>query len=497
MENFSTKKRLMANAGFMTCSRAAMVLACVAVTSPAIAQTVDSLYGSQAATTDSDNLLLPTDTNATTTTQSQATGATSATTATAQSDDLPLLEEIGNKRATAASRLNTRTTAVDGTRTSSIPEETAPGIRVGTFTFNPSLRQSLGYETNRSGGTSSSRSYLETELKGALTSNWSRHQLKVNGSGTFQKNLTGTGSADPAWSIDAELRLDATRDTTLTLTGAYNFAHESATDPNSVSGASTQSGVHKLSGGIKAEQRFGRLKGSLSATVARSIYGPATFANGTVLYQGDHNANTAGLALRLGYEIAPAFAPFVEGSVSRTSYDLGTDSSGYARNSRSWGLRAGFESDLGEKMKGEVSAGYKKTDFQDSRLASIAALTADASLTWSPLEGTDVNLGLSTDVNPSTSAGTSGYVSRAFTASLSQQVTRRLVARLTGGLTDNRYPASSASSNMMSWTAGAGFTWRASRYLDVTGNLNWQYDKYASGSDYQSTSFIAGVEIKR
>ncbi len=486
----------MTNAGFVTCSRAALVLACAAIAVPASAQTaVDSLYGSQTTTTDSESLLLPSDANATA--QSEAIGSTSTTAATTQTDDLLLTEEIGNTRATAASRLNMPTTSVDGTRTSSIPDDTAPGVRVGTFTFNPSLRQSLGYETNRSGGTSSGRSYLETELKGALTSNWSRHQLKVNGSGTFQKNLTGTGSADPTWSLDAELRLDAARDTTLTLTGAYKFAHESATDPNSVSGASTQSGVHTFSGGIKAEQQFGRLKGSLSANVSRSIYGPATFTNGTVLYQGDRNANTAGLALRLGYEISPAFTPFVEGSISRTSYDLGTDSSGYARNSQSWGLRAGFESDLGEKLKGEVSAGYKKTGFQDSRLASIAALTTDASLTWSPRKGTDINLGLSTGVNPSTSAGTSGYVSRAFTASLSQQVTRRLVARLSGGLTDNRYPAASASSNMMSWTAGAGLTWRASRYLDVTGNVNWQYDKYTSGSDYQSTSFIAGVEVKR
>ncbi len=430
--------------------------------------------------------------------ESETVQENASTNTLAGEEETALTEDGLNLRTTPESRLNRPASTVDPRTTSGTrSQDSGLGIRVGTFILTPSLRQSLGHEKIRSGGTTSNRTFSETELKGSLKSDWSRHQLTVTGTGTYEKTITRTGVNDPSWSLDAELRLDVTRDTTVTLNGGYKFAHESATDPNSVSGASTQSGVHTYSGGIKAEQNFGRLKGSLSLNASRTVYGPASFANGTTLSQAERNANSGELTLRLGYEVSPAISPFVEASLSRSYYDRATDSAGYARDSSGWGLRAGIESDLGEKLKGEISAGYEKADFRDSRLASIAAITVDGSLTWSPRRGTDVTLGIASNINPSTTAGTSGYVSRAFTASLSQEVTNRLIARLTAGVTDNRYSAANASANMTSWTAGAGLTWRINRYLDATGDFNWQYDKYVSGSDYRSTSFMAGLTLKR
>ncbi|MCO6185032.1 outer membrane beta-barrel protein [Rhizobium sp. L1K21] len=394
-------------------------------------------------------------------------------------------------------RLNPAASKVDAGRTGSIGDDEAPGIRLGTAVFRPSLRQSLGHERTQTGQTKTSRTYSETELKGTLTSDWLRHQLRLEGSGLIQKNIAGTGSEDPRLNLNAELRLDVSRNTTATLDGGYNFQRESSTDPNSLSGASTQSPVHTFNAGISVEHDIGRLKGTLSADGLRSVYGDAKFSNGTTVSRSDRDANTGTLALRLGYQISPVLTPFVEGSISRTYYDQKTDSSGYARDSAGWKIRAGLEADFGEKLKGEISGGYEKMRYADARLDAISALSVDGSLTWSPQRGTDITLGTSTSIKPSTTAGTSGYVLRTFSASVSQEVTRRLVARLTGGVGFNDYDSASNSTDSRSITAGAGLTWKVSRYLDVTGDTTWQYDRYTSGAGYHAMTFMAGVTLKR
>lgn len=489
MKKTVEKNRSMAKTSLTLCSLTALTLAGCFASSTATAQTLSTDPSSIQTSSD----LIQTDGSDTSTAVDDPYAATTDNQAQTLQDgslqDQTLLAPEG--------RQNTAISSVDERTTGSTDDDGAPGVRVGSFILSPSLRQSLGYESTQTGASKASRTYSETELKGTLTSDWSRHQLTVEGSGVFQKNIAGTGNESPEWNLDAALRLDAARDTTVTLNGGYNYQRESTTDPNSLTGASTQAPVQTFTGGVSVDRDFGRLKGTLSATASRAIYGSATYANGTTVSRSDRNANTGTLSLRLGYAVSPVLTPFVEGALTKTVYDQTTDSSGYARSSSGWTLRTGVEADFGDKWKGELSAGYDYNSYADSRLASIGTLAVDGSLTWSPLRGTDVTLGVGTSIQPSTTAGTSGYVLRTFTASVSQEITRRLVARLTGGVGFNDYPSGSSAPDSRSLTAGAGLTWSANRYVDVTGDVDWQYDSYTGSTGYHALTFMAGVTLKR
>ncbi len=138
-------------------------------------------------------------------------------------------------------RLNLRESTIDGlSRRTRFDDGSAPGIRVGSFILKPALSTSYNSETTRSGSSRQTRGYLETGLKGTLTSDWSRHELSITGEGIFQKNLSGTGDEKPRRNIDARLRLDLSDDTTATLSAGYGFERESATDPNAVANALEQ-----------------------------------------------------------------------------------------------------------------------------------------------------------------------------------------------------------------------------------------------------------------
>ncbi|RCW21974.1 hypothetical protein DFR48_10985 [Ciceribacter lividus] len=395
-------------------------------------------------------------------------------------------------------RTNTREAPAQDAPTRALAGDTeAPGIRLGTMTLRPALMQRLGVESNRTGGDKQQRTFWETGLKGSLTSDWSRHQLTITGEGYWQRNLSGDGATDPRANIDADLRLDLSDSTTAHLRAGYGFSREDTNDPNAISGASVQSGIHHFTGGASVEHDFGRLRGTLGADVERWLYSDVELSDGTQVSLSDRNRTAGTLRARLGYEISPALIPFVEASIGRVLYDEKTDSSGYARSADVYAAKAGISSDFGEKLRGELSLGYRIQDFDDSRLEDIAAVTVDGNIAWSPHRGTDVDLRLSTTIDPSTTAGVSGAVIYALNAAVTHQLRSNLVARLTGGATWTDYPSDAGVSDSVKYTAGAGLTYSLNRYLDLTADVGYEYTDRRSATDSETWNAMVGLTAKR
>lgn len=400
-------------------------------------------------------------------------------------------------------RLNLRTSP-DNTRTSSIDnlrrridDPQAPGVRVGTFIIRPTIGQGIGVERTNYGGSATTRSFLQTTGKVDIISDWALHELRISAAGVWQKNIGGSGATQPTANVDAKLRLDVDRLTIANLTAGYSFARESNTDPNSIVGASVQSGIHTFTGGADITREFGRIRGTVGGTLTRTVYSAATLSDGTSLSMSDRNQTAAEMKMRLGYEISPALIPFVEASIGRIYRDQTIDSSGYNRNARTYAGKAGVELDFGEKLRGEVSAGYRQVRYFDARLASIGAPTLDGKVFWSPIRGTDVNFGLTTDIDPSTTAGVSGSAYYTLSAGLSQQMIDNLVARVAGSSTYRVFKPSGVASDQTEWVASAGLTWSFSRYLELAGDVGWNYTDVKTGTDTTTWKAIVELRAKR
>ena len=406
-------------------------------------------------------------------------------------DDLSLQED-------SLSRENLRAAPVDDVRPRlPVASTDSPGIRLGSFILRPSLTSSIGSETTKSSGSSVTRTFGQEELKGTLTSDWSRHQLTITGDGVYQRNISGTGQTDPSASINADLRLDLPEETIAHLTAGYALTRESATSPNAVLGAIDQSAVQTLSAGGSIERDFGLLRGLAALDLSRTTYGDVTLSDGSKSSLEDRNRNAGTLRVRVGYELSPALIPFLEASAGRTIYDDGTDVLGYRRNATSYGGKAGVEVDLGEKLKGELGLGYRHVTFADARLAAVDAVVLDAAANWSPRRGTDVTLGLLTSVEPSFVANQSGYVNRALTLSLRQEVTADLIARLNSGVTWRNYRPSNTSVDERVTTLGAGLTYGLNRYMDLTGDVSWERTASDGGSSTDVLRAGLGLTLKR
>lgn len=368
------------------------------------------------------------------------------------------------------------------------------GLKLGTFTLRASTNQSLNSESVRDADGKTHRTYYANTLNGTLTSDWARHALTITGSGTWQKNISGTGETEPNAALDADLRLDLSDQTIAHLTAGYGFEREETTNPNAISGASEQARVDRFTGGASIERDMGVLRGTAAISATRTTYGSVSFPDGTRIDLSDRDRNAVEGRVRLGYELSPALIPFIEATLGRAVYDDSVDSSGYARSSWSYGGRGGVQLDLGEKLRGELGLGYATVTYEDARLASIDAFTVDGTLLWSPQRGTDVNFGLRTTVQDSTTAGQSGWVEYQASSGLSHQLLNDLTGRVTASATLRDF---AYAQDQVDWTLGTGLIWNINRYLDATANLAYELNDNPGGVDTKRWRAGVGLTLRR
>ncbi|GAC1044401.1 outer membrane beta-barrel protein [Rhizobium sp. No.120] len=447
----------------------------------------------------------PTDPNGAHTANGQTAASTNQTSTTG---DAPLnvpLRLTGIDPTTTGStldndlrRVNLREPSVDDLRARRYPDRPdAQGIPLGTFTLRPSINQSINVERDRTGDVKDNRTFLQTDLRSTLTSDWDRHALTITGEGVWQRNVGGTGEEKPTVNLNADLRLDLPADTTAHVTAGYQFYREDTSDPNAIAGASKQSAVNQYTAGLSLERDFGLLRGTTAVALTRSVYSNAVLSDGTTVTLSDRNQTAGTWRGRIGYELSPAIIPFVEVDLGRAVYDQTRDSNGYARSNQSYGGKGGVEVDLGEKFKGELGFGYQHTEFDDSRLASVDSPTIDGNLAWSPQRGTDISVGLSTTVQPSTSAGLSGYTAYQLTSTVAHQLRDDLTAKLTGGTIWRNYPSNGSAADETEYDAAFGLTWGINRYLDLTSNVGYQLTTRDVGDSTRQFQAGIGLTAKR
>lgn len=430
--------------------------------------------------------------------QDQAASDADAVTAPDPDAD-PSADKNAEEQAAALKELrrqNLRQPSVDVLEPKKLPDELTPGIRLGSFILRPSVSESLGMERTRTGKDAVTRTYMQTGLKGSLTSDWELHQLTISGEGTWDKTLSGVPEDDPEGQIQAALRLDISDATKVNLKAGFAMEREDISAANAIANATNQALVSTYTATAEATHDLGVIRGTAGIDFERQTFGDAQLENGDFESQKDRNENTVTLRGRLGYELSQAIIPFVEGSYARTLYDEHKDTLGYIRDARIYAIKTGIEGDFGEKLRGEISTGYALAEFDDSRLKSISAITFDGKATWSPQRGTDVDLGLKTEIEPSTTAGASGDVAYTANAALTQAIIDTLKGHVTTAFTLRDYSTASLA-NQSVYDLGAGVTWGLSRSIDLNADVAWEKTMQKGTADSDVFTALIGVSLKR
>ncbi|TPN82718.1 hypothetical protein FJ987_10710 [Mesorhizobium sp. CU2] len=431
---------------------------------------------------------------------------TAATAAGDQTDAAATDDDGTNRRAVTIDSVDKQKLDPGAERTGSIetpkvkPEDdpfAAPGVKVGTFLFRPTLEQGVTATSNAdSSNAGKSAALSETALRFTATSDWRENSALITGYGLFRNTISGEKINDAQGRIEGQLNIDLDNELRAIAKLGYEAAPESASAPDAVAGVNQQPLRQTVDGSLGIEKDVGKMRYTLTGAVSHDFYGDAELTDGTTLSQKDQDNTLYTATLRTGYQVSPALTPFTEVELGRRVYDLRLDTDGFDRASKRIGARAGLELDMGDKLSGEFSVGWLREALDDSRLPAIAGPSVNADLKWSPERGTTIGLTGKTEVETTTTAGQSGDILYSGRLTAERQIRANLTANAALGLDWRDYVGIDGHDRILS--AETGLTWWLNRYAGLTTRV--RTEKLTSnlpGRDYTANSIYLGLKIQR
>jgi hypothetical protein len=356
------------------------------------------------------------------------------------------------------------------------------GLNLGGLRLRTGVEALIGYDdnANRTGGASRRRGSVvyRTGADLALRSDWSRHELTGDLRGSFTAYPDVSDADRPEATGRLALRIDATRDTAITteLRGRLDTER-----PGSVNLSSSVQGrplVLTYGASTGVTQRFNRLAVTVQGNVDRAEYDNAQLRDGGTLDQSNRNTTAYGLRTRLAYEVTPGLIPFVEAIVDTREYDTTFDPNGFRRSSDGAQARLGSTYELTRTLTGEASAGYGIRRYDDPRLRDLKGPILEAILTWSMSPLTTLRLRANTSFDETTTAGSSGALTRLASLELTHDLLRNL--RITGTASFSRSDYQGVRLTEDQIRAGVGLDYSITR--NVVARASYAYERTISSS---------------
>src|SRR5688500_17763113 len=315
----------------------------------------------------------------------------------------------------------------------------ATGKRLGTFILRPAIELGVSFSDNPA-GTEERKSAVGLIVAPELSAISEDEDHEIAAELRGEAILYGEQELDER---EAEARIRARYDlsdqTSVDAEAGYVYELDRFTDPDTPAAAAERPPVHNFDAALGITREAGRIGVGLAGTVEREIHEDVPLADGGTASRAELDNTEYGLRLRTFYAGETALRPFVEAAVGQRDFDQEIDDSGFRRASV-WGeLRGGLIFDLGSKLNGEVSAGWRREDIDDERLEDIDALTAAAAILWSPRRLTEVRFDFLTEIQPTSIADVSGSVLYSGTFSVARRLSARLRAEAGGGLDHERF----------------------------------------------------------
>lgn len=391
-----------------------------------------------------------------------------------------------------------RTGAIEGAAMRRDDTPYAPlGIKAGTFTLRPSLEQGVLATSNADSSASGrSATISQSTLRLNAISDWATNSATIDGNFDYRKSLSGQEVKEWRGNLEGTLNVDLDHDWRAIATLGFDAAPEGATSPEGVPGAITQPQRKTFEGSLALQKEIGKLRLGLTGAAERSIFGDATLGDGTIQSQETRNSTLYTTTLRGGYQISPALTPFAEVEIGRRAFDETADLNGYERSSKRLGVRGGVELDMGEKLNGEMSVGWLRQTFDDSRLLPVSGATVAADFRWSPVRGTIVGLNGQTILEDTTTPGQSGSVLYRSGVTLERQMRANLTGNAALGLSYRDYKGT--GDHDLIYSAQVGATWWLNRYLGLTSYV--RHERLTSSienRDSKTNSVYLGLTVQR
>lgn len=345
------------------------------------------------------------------------------------------------------------------------PDYDAPGLRTGAFLLYPSLDVGLAYNDNILAEDANETDDLIGIFKPRvqLDSDWSRHALQLSAEGRIGRYDDNDSEDYEDWLLGVDGRLDVGL-SRFNLVAGYDSLHEERTSPDDRDGAEpTEYTDQNLA--LSWTMLLNRVLVRPLLGYRALDYDSTPRASGIPVNNDDRDRDQLRAGLRVGYELSPDYAFFVQGQVDEIDYDLRFDNGGFQRSSDGAEIVFGSTLDFSGVTFGEVFIGYRERDYDDPRFEQVDGFIFGGDVAWNITTLTTLRFLGSRTIEGTTLIGASGREDTRFEFEADHELLRNLILSLDVALTNQDFQGIDREDDIT--TFGLGARYLVNRNLEV------------------------------
>lgn len=342
-----------------------------------------------------------------------------------------------------------------------------PGVRIGAYTVNARLDESVGYDSNITGiSRGPSSGFVKTSPSVTATSNWSRDRIGLSASMDNYSYFSAPAQNYTNYNVSVGGGYTIGRHD-LNVGYSHFRQHELGTDIGSV--ASTSPVAYDVDD-IRTDYTIDAGRFSIVPNVDFRLY---QFGNALVLGQPanqqyrDRTVLSGGVTTR--YELSDQRGILVVLQGINSHYlrpQLGQPSS----NSKSVLLLAGLDYQATGLWRYRVLGGVEVRDFQAAQFGTRVAPVAEASVIYTPTGLTTITGSVRREIEDPQSEGVAGYTYTTVGAVVDHELKRNILLQGRANFQAAQYLQGNGSTT--SYTLGAGVNWLVNRRVRLSADYD-------------------------
>jgi hypothetical protein len=383
-------------------------------------------------------------------------------------------------------RLNTRQSAVTNPDADIAQGETVRnrprqdydpvGIPLGSFRAFPQLHVGEVFDSNIFRNQTDHKADLITEIapRLALGSDWNRHALTFEADANIGKHILNPDEDYEDYAFRTNGRLDITHSASLDAGVGFQHLHQDRSSPDE------EDGIHPtqytdLGGTLGFTKQFGRFQLRLESLLDRLNYrDDEKLVDGTVenINNDDRDRYELFGLTKLGYEVSPAFQPFIGGGYGIIRYDDKVDDNGFNRNADRSNVVVGTDLDLSGVTSAELYVGYMSQQPEDNQLSTIQGPEFGGTVTWNVTRLTTVTADVARTIAATTLDNASGALETGAGLTVDHELRRNVLLQLNGNWLQSDFNGIDRLDN--TYQAGIQGSYLVNRNLSITAGYAYQ-----------------------
>jgi hypothetical protein len=369
----------------------------------------------------------------------------------------------------------------------------AKGLPFAAFRLFPVLDVTGSYDDNvYKTNTGEIDDFLVTISPGAvLSSTWGRHEINLRAGADITRYNDRKSENTTDWHVNADGRLDATHNVTITAVAGFSKEHEPRFSPDAFNFDLDPIEYDLLELGAEVAYHPGRMAVTVGGDFRRYDFDDVRVLGAVpgVFFrdQDDRDRREYEVHGELAYEFSPGYAAFVSAAYNEHNFVSPFDRSGINRDSDGYNVNGGLSVAITSLVSAKVFLGYLSQDYDSPLLGTLTGLNFGAEIEWNVTPLMHVTIGASRELADTTLALSSTSDDRNFSVDVDYEVLRNFIASANFDFTHSAFAGIARDDK--NYQIGVGGRYLLNRYVNVTG----EYAHQTRNSNIAGLDFDANI----